>query len=310
MTYRFRIALMLALLTGLCLTLEVPAAGRRQKLDAFPRMTGSKMHAGRWLGGLRLQAKGKPVDMNMVSLEVAAFRTLRTLRATRTQCDELLKLFKEDFVKDSRRQEAKTTPKFRKALIGLRNMFRTAGMEGDEDDDFRSAMDRIDLLFDDDEQLDDGVDVTPAASDAARVALRLFTPQQIFALLRSSEDEITDPSTILVEALSDGLTAKPEDWKSIREDAASQAAWMISGRILKTPSKVRVEIGKWLDAKHAAKMKPPEFEKQRAALRAEADEKFKASPTAVLGNIAWHRMAELLCNPRLPAALKARIKSK
>jgi hypothetical protein len=306
MTYRFRIMLFSALMIGLSLTLTRPATGQRRKVDAFPRLAGNKMDSGRWLAGARRQAKGKAPDMNMISLEVAAFRTLRTLRATRGQTEALLKLVKEDFVKDSKREDAKTTLKFRKALLGLRAEFRRAGME-DDDEDVKAATEKVDLLADDDEALDDGVDVTTAAGIASADAMRLFTPQQVFALLKSAEEEITDPTTVLLDALADGLTVPAEDWKTIRDDAASQVAWMIGGLNPKGSAKFRAEAMKWLDTKHATKMKPPEFDKQRAALRADANEKFKAQPIVVLSNIARHRMAELLSNPRLPAALKARL---
>jgi hypothetical protein len=304
-----RLVLFLVLTASLCLTLKGPAAGHRRKVEHFPRLAVSKMDAGRSLAGVHRQGKGKE-DMNMVSLEVAAFRTLRTLRATPAQTKKLLELFKEDFVKDSKREPAKTTLKFRKALVGVRDMFSTAGAEGDEDEEVRAAIDRLDLLRDEDEDLDDGVDVTPAVYGPAREALRQFSPRQIYNLVRATEDEITDPASVLLEALEDGLNAKPDDWKTIREDASNQVAWLMSGLNPKNMAKFRTEAVKWLDEKYKAKMKPADFSKKREALRTEAEEKFRVLPTTVLANIAWHRMAELLCNPRLPAALKARLKAK
>jgi hypothetical protein len=286
MMFRSRIVLLPALLAGMCLTVECPMAGARQ--DKTP----------------------KTEDMNMVSLEVAAFRTLRTLRATPAQMKGLQALLKEEFVKDSKREAAKTTFKFRKSLLAVRDMFRTSGPEADDDEDVKLALDRLDLLRDEDEELDDGVDLTPAAGLPAREALRLFTPRQIFALMKSTEEEISDPIAVLIGALEDSLTVSADDWKILRDEAASQVAWMTSGLGSKGPTKVRGEAVKWLDSKYALKLKGPEFNKQRRKLEAEAAEKFKVFPTTVLGNIAWHRLAELLCNPRLPAALKARLKAK
>jgi hypothetical protein len=308
MTYSFRIVLLPVLMAGLCLTMARPAAAQRRKLDALPRLARAKAEVVRRLADIRRQAKTKAEDMNLLSLEVAAFRTLRTLRATKGQTEGLLKLLKDDFVKDTKRENAKTTPKFRKALSGLRNEFRKAGLEADDDEEVKAAIERVDILADEDEFLDDGVDVTPAAGVASAEALRLFLPQQVYILLRSTEDEISDPVTVLVEALADGI-ASPEDWKGIREDAAGQVAWMIGGFNPKgTAAKVRTEALKWLDSKYNPKIKPPEFDKQRTALRKDAEDKFKATPMVVLSNIARHRMAELLSNPRLKDALKARLK--
>jgi hypothetical protein len=250
------------------------------------------------------KGKAKTPDPNMLSLEVTALRTLRTLQATPAQMKALLALHQKDFVKAIKREPAKVTAKYRKTLVALRD-----ALVQDDDDEIKTLSEKLEILKDDDEEVFDAVETTPAASEPARDAMRLFTPSQILAFMKANEDDLADPADVLMDALDEGASASAEQWTELRDDAARQVAWMIAGLAPKAPGKVRGEVQKWLDAKHV--LKPEDFKSKRSALQAEATKMFtnRVAPTTILTNFTWHSMAELLCNPRLPTALRARLKA-
>jgi hypothetical protein len=294
MTYRARGGLLLAVLASLTPVLNGGAAdpfgGRRSKRTVLDR--------------LPAQTKTKTINANNLSLEVTALRSLRTWQATPAQMKALLGLLKEDFVKKTQREPAKASAK----LVKNMRLLRQALIQ-DEEDDIKTYSERVDILFDEDEELDDAVEVTPEAALPARTALRLFTPRQVMAYLRSLEDDLPDPASVLVEALVDGVNVSPERWKKVREDAVARVVWLLLGLAPKESAKLADDARKWLDAHH--KMKSEELNKQRSKLEEEVNKELtsRVMPTTILTNVAWHGMAELLCNPRLRIVLEERLKA-
>jgi hypothetical protein len=290
MSYRARLGLLLAALAALW-PLAVGAAGG----------AGGDRHA---LDRLRAQAPKTKLTPNFLSLEVTALRSLRTWQATPAQMKALLGLLKPDFVKKTKREPAKVSDKLVKNMGLLRD-----ALVQDEEEDIRALSDKVDVLLDEDEVLDDKVEISPAAAGPAREALRLFTPRQVLAFLKSFEDDLPDPPTVLLDALDAGTDAKPDKWEEVREEAVAQVVWLLGGLALKQPEKLAAEVRKWLDGHH--KIKAEDLTKQRARLEEEINKEFtsRISPNGMLFNITWHGMAELLCNPRLKAALEERLKA-
>jgi hypothetical protein len=300
MSYRWLWVLLLTALVGPWSLLAGIASGQVG--------TAVRGHAKAILDRLPAQAKTKPAaeqpNANTLSLEVMALRSLRTWQATPAQMKALQGLLKEDFIKQTKRQPAKASRK----LVKNMQLLLTALIQDDEDD-IKTYSEKVDVLRDEDEEIDDVVEVTPAAAVPAAKALRLFTPRQVLAYLKSFEDALPEPASVLLEALEDGRDATPEKWKKIREDAVAQVGWLLGGLTPKQPEKLAGEVQKWLNAHH--KLKAEELSKQRGKLVEEINKEFtgRVSPNVILLNVAWHGMAELLCNPRLPAALAKRVKA-
>ncbi len=254
-------------------------------------------------GGKKAKPSGTAADPNLLSLEIHALRTLRTLRATPAQMKAMLALVKPDFVKKVDRSPAKVSAPLRKNLRLLRD-----ALARDNEEDLEKYGKRVEVLREDeDEVLDDDVSVTRNAIDPARQALRLFTARQLLALLQTLDEDRLDPGTVLLDALNEGLESKAEDWQKTRDAAASRVVWLV-GPLSKDADKTRARLRKWLDDKH--KLSADDLSKQKDQLFDEARAEFaaKISPATLLNNSAWYALAELFSNPRLPSALRARLK--
>lgn len=242
-------------------------------------------------------------DVNQVSMEVAALRTLQKLQPSATQLKALAALVKPTFVKPGKRDAAKAGPRYRANLLRLRT-----ALVNDVEADIKTSLAKVEDL-EEDQELDDGIEITRPAALQAVDAVRLFTPQQVLSYLSTYEEDLPDPVAILLDALEEGQDEDAEDWKDTRDEAADEAAWLLGGLFNKQANGIREAAKEWLDKKHA--LKGEALEKQRDALSEELLKEFgrKTSPLNVLRHVMLHDMAELLSNPRLPAAVEARLKN-
>jgi hypothetical protein len=252
--------------------------------------------------------KGKPpagvADPNVLSLEILALRTLRTLRATPAQMKGLQALLKPDFVKKVERAPARVSAPLRKNLRLLRD-----ALVRDDEEGFEKYGKRVEILREDDEEVfEDDVPITRAAIEPARQALRLFTARQVLILLQTLDEDRLDPPQVLLDALNEGLGCKPEDWQKIRDAASARVVWLV-GPLAKDAAKTRTRIRAWLDEKHKLSAEDLEMQKPKLADAALQEFAAKIGPATLLNNSAWYAMTELLCNPRLPAVLRARLKN-
>ena len=136
--------------------------------------------------------------------------------------------------------------------------------------------------------------------------LQSLTPRQVNAFLSYYSEDLPDPLATLIEALDVVGKASDAEWKDLVEMTAEDLGWQLGGW---TPSRSRI-IGEKIEQylKKARSLNAKEFAKQRPDLEKLARQFVsQVPPTVMLHNYAEHALAELLSNPRLGAAVEARL---
>jgi hypothetical protein len=241
-------------------------------------------------------------DLNALSLEVAALQLVHQLDLTTDQMEAFAKLAKDAAPKDTTRKPARVSNKYRKTL----RRYHDALVEGDDDRIDELAEEIADLRDAEDSTLDDQVEVTDEARRLAPRALKLLGARQTAAYLGLYGDDLPDPVDDLLAALGRSHDSEDREWKELRDDTAQEVGWLVAGFDKDEARKVSDRASALLDRVHD--LKDEEFKTQRPQLEKEARDLAGAvGPTEVLRHVLERDLAELLANPRLPAALDARL---
>jgi hypothetical protein len=246
-----------------------------------------------------------PQSLNDLSLEVTALHTLYLFQLTPEQMRALQKLAPETSVEGGGAREApKASEAYRKVLAKLREAF----VKPEDDEHINKLLDELDDLREkEDPQLDDAVDITEEARKRAPEVLKQLSARQVMAYLGSLGDEVTDPLETLHEALDEVRGLKDDEWKELRQTVGPQVGALVAGLDAEAAQRVSDRVVQWLIRVRA--LSDEEFQKERGELREEARKIVgDIAPTDVLRHFVEHGLAELLSNPRLEAALQARLK--
>jgi hypothetical protein len=250
-------------------------------------------------------AEPKEEDVTQLALEVQALRMLASLDADTAQMKALAAMAPQTVAKRPEPRPCKATPKLRHILTLLRDALLETDSDGAT---FLGG--KFDALHgQDDCDLNDTIEVTSAARDQTTAALRLFRTHQIAVYLNAYGDEV-DPVARLMTALETGLDQKDnKDWQETRDAAADDAGWQIGGMDAEEVSKARKQAKDFLDKAHG--LSKQQFEQQSEDLRKQIRDKVvgKVDPLTVMRHVMERDLAQLLSNPELPAAIKARLKS-
>jgi len=256
-------------------------------------------------------AQPKGVDssaLNDLSMEVAALLTLHKFEMTRQQLEVLRKLAPETAPIPTDRDTAKANDQCRQVLTNL----RAALLEEKRDEDRIGELEEKweDLRDSDEVDFDDEVDITAAARRRVPDVLRMLSTRQVVAYLSEQEDVLPDPLELLLEALDQVSELSKADWKERCDDIVEEVSWVLGGLDPKASKMVADRVERWLRQVRVS-METGVFPKQRQDFEKSARQ-FVAQvpPTLVLHNITEHALAELLSNPRLAAALDARLLQK
>jgi hypothetical protein len=260
--------------------------------------------------GLPLASPGAPPDpkpkerlsLSNLSLEVEALQTLHRFQMTTRQLEALSRLAADTVGKSTPREDGKGSGKLQKTLTELRD----ALLRGDEDR-IERLEEQLEALQDaEDPDLDDEVELTPAARRRASEVLQSLSPRQVAGFL-ATFSEPPDPLDRLLGALDVVGKLKDDQWKTLTEDIAEELSWQLGGVDANRSRAVGESVRQFLSMVRSLNEK--EFKKQRADLEKSARQFVtQVPPTAVLHNVVEHELAELLSNPRLSAALEARLK--
>jgi hypothetical protein len=255
-----------------------------------------------WAADAPKENAGKD-DLNSVSLEVAALQLVHQLDLTPDQMEAFAKLAKDAAPKDTTRKPAKVSDKYRKTLLA----YNDALLKGEDDriDDLGEELE--DLRDSEDPTLGDQVETTDEARKLAPQALALLGARQTAAYLGLYGDDLPDPVEDLLAALGKSHDPEEKDWKELRDDTAEEVGWLVAGFDKDAAKKVSDKAGALLDRARA--LKDEDFKAQRPQLEKDARALVgDTGPTDVLRHVLERDLAELLANPRLPAALDARLK--
>lgn len=249
-----------------------------------------------------------PADINDLSMEVAALRTLYLLRADARQLRGMKTHAEHIGAQDVRkRQEADVSANYRKVLTDLRAAF-IAG----EDDRILELSDQLDELTKEEQpELDDDVHISDAARQQAQRSILYYEPNKIVHYLAAYGKDFPEPRVLLFRAIGiDGKKAKkpdPEEWKAIRDFTIREVSWLVGGLDPKKQQPIADDVAKLLDRAYA--LSPEELKKQKVPLREEAQRiQNEAAPTDILKHVIELDLAQLLSNPRLIPAVDARLK--
>lgn len=262
--------------------------------------------AGFWLasfGGADDTRAADKVPVNDLSMEVAALKTLHYLQPTRTQLEALRKLSKDTVDKQAGKETSKASEKYRQTLTDLRAALAAAN----DDERIDELIEQLEDLQETEKlDLDDMVEVTDEARDKAPAALRLFSAHQVVSYLANFADDLPDPLERLLESLGKVRGVPAKDWEKYRDDLSAELGKLLGGLDSDKAGRVANQVVQLLIV--ARGLKDEEVKTQRAELEKMArDIVDTAGPTDVMRNVMEQHLAELLSNPRLPAALAARL---
>ncbi len=243
------------------------------------------------------QKKSPPAqdDAQMLSLEVVALQTLHRLDLNAAQLEAIQRLAKGTASTPKTQGAVRVTPAFVKTLKALRSALLE---DDDRSDELKEKL--TDIMDRDKIQINDRVPISEPARRNAAAAIRLLTPGQVLAYLELLEADDVDLLDILEEALEKGKGADAARWRALRDQTATEAAWLLAGS---DEARTRVAmklLAAVLDQHHSAKSKNavPDLEKQVQELTTGID------PFMVLRNTMERELAELLSNPQLPQAIQ------
>ncbi len=243
------------------------------------------------------------LDLNELSLEVSALQAMSTFKLRPVQLKALLAMSRGAGSKSRKREEPDASPKYRKTLLALRE----ALIKGDDDQSADLSDQLEQLRKDEDPDIDDEVDITDEARKQAPKVLAMLTAPQVAAHIAGYGETTPDPFQMLSKAmrLTGGKRTPPAQWKEDRDQVARDVSALLTtdpGQM----KKLQDQIARLLDRAFA--VKPPMMKKERPDLAAAAKQIIgSVGPFDVLRNMVENDLAELLSNPRTPAAVEARL---
>lgn len=262
-----------------------------------------------------------PPDVNDISLEVAALRTIYLLNAWPDHKNDSWKYhtnplwhnFRE-FAKDTaeapkKRTTANVSGNYKRALTQLRAAYITG-----EDDRIIDLTDQLDELGEDEEpELYDVVEVTEKAKKNAQLLSKKITPECIVSYLNSYGKDFPSPVNMIGKALMDrapGGKILPETIGFV----SKEVGLAIGG--FEKEKEVAEKVRKIMEKASTNNWPPEQCKKEwhiKGDLRKEYNKAMTSSvkdfgnPYMALEHLMERDMAELLSNPRLIPAIEARL---
>jgi hypothetical protein len=249
-------------------------------------------------------AVGEADDLEDLHQEVAALQMLYDLRVTAEQREALGKLARKTVAPSPPRRDVKVSGKYRKAMLALRDALAAADPETVE-----QRVQALDELREKEAPELEEPEVTEAARKHAPGFVRLLSARQVAVYAGGLGDAFPSPREKLTEALAKARELRGKEWRSFRDAAAEDVAWLLAGLDERAEGKVRAQALALLNKAH--RLDEKELAAQKAALEKEArDLAGKVGAFDVLRNYMERSVADLLSNPRLPAALARRAAKK
>lgn len=250
------------------------------------------------------KADAEQVNVNDLSMEVQALRTIYQLKLTPEQMKSLRKLAEKTADKNADREEARASEKYVKALQTLRS-----ALASDSDEEAISkAEDQLDEVQDaEPPMLDDGIEISDAARARTPDVMRVLKAPQVLSWLAYNTEEVADPRDMLTNAVTKVRTLKGEEFNAFREEIADVSSRLLAGIHQKKSERIHDMVFGLLTRAHD--LGDDEVAAKLPALEKEVEELIgKTSATDVMRNVIELAVAEWLSNPRLLAALDVRLK--
>jgi len=151
------------------------------------------------------------------------------------------------------------------------------------------------------------VPIGPAARQQVPDLRRLLSARQVVAFLALYQDDVPDPLSELLQALEEAPRINKEEWKGFCANTGEVVGRLAAGLEPDRIQKISTRVSQWLN--QVRNLGAKEIDRRRPELQKEARQLLSGvDPVDVLGNVVDHALAELLANPRLPAALDALVR--
>jgi hypothetical protein len=248
-------------------------------------------------------ASSDKTDLHSIHFEVTALETMNHLKLTRTQLEQVRKLAAATANKSIPPHAVKVGEEFYKTLKDLRDALI---------DDNEARVSALTLALDELREKEEVADfeevaLTAAARKHTPEVLRTLSARQVMEFLSDFSEDFPDPRDKLEEAFEEIRTANGKEWEELRDETAGQVAWLIAGLDAAAESRVRPRVVTLLNRVHP--MKDEELAAKQGELAKQVDEIVgKVGPVDVIRHFTERSLAELLSNPRLAAAVEARLK--
>jgi hypothetical protein len=243
------------------------------------------------------------VNVNDLSMEVQAMRMIYQLKLTPEQMKALRKVAEKTADKNGDREDGRASEKYVKALQTLRTAF-----VGAEEEAINTAEEELDEIHEaEPPMLDDSIEISADARARTPDVLRVLKAPQVLSWLAFNAEEVADPRDMLTNAVTKVRTLKGEEFNTFREEVAEEAGRLLAGIHQKKSERVHDAVFGLLTRAHD--LGEDEVAAKLPALEKEVEEMIgKTSATDVMRNVIELAIAEWLSNPRLVAALDARLK--
>jgi hypothetical protein len=142
------------------------------------------------------------------------------------------------------------------------------------------------------------------ACDAADKILHLFTGPQIANLVAQRNEEVSDPTEILLAALTQCRGMKLADFRAFNEDVSNEIADLVAGVIPQKNHPVYVKVAGLMRTVY--RLKDDAYDSQRPDLQDKAKQITKVDSSDALRHWVKWEIVELISNPQADLALTER----
>ncbi len=257
-------------------------------------------------GAATLSPPADPPSLNEMEMEVDALYVLYQFQFTPEQLRNLQKLARETADDLGVRQAAKASDDYRKTLAALRD----ALVKADDGDKIAELQEKLDeLTAKEKPELDVATEITDAARKRAPEVLRQLSARQVAGYVSIFGDTFPDPREELLGALDKVRGLDDEAWKEFRAQLSEEVGRLVAGLDADKATQIGDKVVQWLI--EVRSLGEAELKAQRADLEKKARQIVGDShPFEVMRHSVELALAELLSNPRLEAAVAARLKAK
>jgi len=272
----------------------------------------------------KISVSPPPADVNDLSMEVAALRTLYLLKAGPDQLGERrlahmaqagwypsVTAHAKGCAQPPRpRQPAKVSKNYLKVLTELRAAFIV-----NQETRVNELSDQLEEVTKAEQpELDDTVEITDEARkrEHSTWQLNILDANRIAMYIAAYGKDFPDPYFLIYKTIrADGKGTKPtpEQWKETRAFVIREVSWQVGGLDLKEQKKIGEQVAKLLDRAYPLSNEElkKEFIRYGVGLRGELNNiTNQTGPTDILKHVLEQDIAELQSNPRLLPAIEAR----
>jgi hypothetical protein len=173
-----------------------------------------------------------------------------------------------------------------------------------DDDKVSDLEDKVDEMKDQANIDEPYVPATEAAKAKAADVSKLLTAAQVANFISMNSDDIAGPSETLIDAMDDARGGSDSDFDDVKSDTADEVVMLARGN--EKDAKLADSVGTFLTK--VRKMSDADYKAKRAELEGEAHKLVGTiDPFVSLRHWCESEFADLLSNPELPGAIRARL---